>query len=192
MMNIHKASILLCSRGMRHPPLTSLTACAGGPSNAPSLFSVTSSAAAHRPMSSKSKKKKKTLPFSFREVLYSQILLYLFKNPLQWRICGVFLKQTFKKGLLFRNIPYKSVFRYINTTQKSSLSETSRMLVSKDMWNQDEKQQNIKSKLCPLSSSSILPAYDVNLKQQKQGQGHWLKHWSLFFLEMVGGRVSFE
>lgn len=188
-MNIHKACILLCSWGTRHPPLTSLMASTCGPRNAFSLFPGTSSAAAHRPRSLKNrnqknppKNKKTSLSVSakFFTAKYYCIYLKILFNGL-WE----FLKQTFKKKiklLLLRNIPYKSVFRHINTTQKSSLSETSRMLVSKDVesrWKAAKHQKQI----CPLSSSSILPAYDVNLKQQKQAQGHWLKHWNLLFLQ---------
>lgn len=70
--------------------------------------------------------------------------LHIFKNPLQWFVRH--LKQTFKKKKLsFKNIPYKFAFRHTNSTQKDSLSENSKMLVSKNTGNQDENQQNIKS-----------------------------------------------
>lgn len=117
-MNTHKASVLLCSQGMRHPPLTSLiaSACTCGPSNAPTLFSVTSSAAAHGPTSSKSKKNSLSVSGKFYTAKYYCIYLKILVSCL-WFFKADFQKK--KKILLFRYTPYKPVFRHINTTQKS-------------------------------------------------------------------------
>lgn len=101
------------------------------------------------------------ISFSFSKVcLQTSISAFILKSSSV--VSEVFLKQAFwfylKKGPCL-GINLTNLHSEWNITQKSSLSETSRKLVSKDMRNQDEKQQNIKGKFAhchPLPSFQLM------------------------------------
>lgn len=134
MVNIHKVSVLDSSAHWK--PFCNQPDCRGlWPQQCPFPALSDQLSVTHRPTSSMSKK----TSFSFRkEFLQPSITAFIFKSSSV--VSEDFLKQTF---LL---IYLTNLHSDWNVTQKSSLCETTRKLVSKDMWNQDENQQNIKGK----------------------------------------------